>query len=700
MSTVSIPSRVRGERFRTDIQGLRAIAVLGVVVNHVWPTHLTGGYVGVDVFFVISGFLITSHLLSHPPTGVMDLGRFWARRARRLLPAALLTLAVVLLGSWLFAAQTSWENTARMVRAAALYFVNWLLANDSVDYFANNQPTPVQHFWSLSVEEQFYFVWPLLLLLVSWLSVWIVKKERGVVSRPLVVGVLGLIVVASLAASIWLTVTTPAQAYFVSWTRVWELGLGGLLAALGLQPPSRSIVRAALAWIGLAAIGAAFVLFTDATPFPGAAALLPVAGAALVIWANPQKGEGEPGTLLAIRPVQWVGDVSYSIYLWHWPILTLLPVVVSQLFHRGDPNAPGTVLKVVIVVVAIGVAAVSKYFVEDPLRRWRPQLKLRWVFAAAAFGMAIVVGVSSWQIVDIERRDAAATARVEQEVDSHARCFGAYALGDSSCPPSNFDALRISPAVTKNDAPWSGLYPETDCVAQPPNWGDGFKPCFFGDLKSSVTVALVGNSHSYQWLAPMEEIAKQRHWRLLVLAATGCVPGLSALRADPAEVAGCANWGRKVSRYLVETRPALVVTSNWQSGENPGGNNLADAKSQLSKWTSAGIPVVVIRDTPNFGFSTANGKGFYPPDCVDQHPKNLAVCDGALSPDYYAQATADVPNTALIDYTSLLCTDDRHCPAVIGDIIAYFDLDHMSRTFARTFEPRLQSSLASTGLEP
>ena len=239
---------------RTDIQGLRALAVSLVVVYHLWPTGLTGGFVGVDVFFVISGFLITLHLMQKPPSGPRDLATFWGRRVRRLLPASLLVLATTLVLSRLLAPDTQWGNTAKQARAATLYVVNWVLANDSVDYLAaENAPSPVQHFWSLSVEEQFYFVWPILILGMVLLA----RRLRA--NQDLaVLGGLAVLVVASLGYSIWDTHSNPPSAYFVTPTRMWELGIGGLLAVvvavrqrrgLGhLLPPG---ARTVLAWVGL-----------------------------------------------------------------------------------------------------------------------------------------------------------------------------------------------------------------------------------------------------------------------------------------------------------------------------------------------------------------------------------------------------------------------------------------------------------------
>src|SRR3954452_9452124 len=312
---------------RADIQALRALAVSLVVIYHLFPSRLTGGFIGVDTFFLISGFLITLHLIERPPRGGRDLLAFWARRVRRLLPASLTVLAVTVVGAWAFLPASQWASTAVHARASALYVENWQLAADAVDYLAaENTPTAVQHFWSLSLEEQFYLGWPVLLLALTVL-VPAAHRIRGYWWG------LGAVVVLSLAYSVHLTASNPAAAYFVTWTRLWELGAGGRLARGAsatrrwTQPhPAIANAVAAAGWFLILAVAA---LYTSRTPFPGWQAAIPVLGAALVIAANSRMAwHRVPG-------VQWLGDTSYSIYLWHWPLIVILPVALGSL--TGSP---------------------------------------------------------------------------------------------------------------------------------------------------------------------------------------------------------------------------------------------------------------------------------------------------------------------------------------------------------------------------
>ena len=316
---------------RPEIQALRAIAVTTVVVFHYWPDLITGGYIGVDVFFAISGFLITGHLVREVDrSGHVSLPGFWARRARRILPAALLVLLFCTVATFLIVPLNLWDQFFREIQASTLYVENWNLAREAVDYLgAENRPSPVQHYWSLSVEEQFYIVWPVLILI----AMMFVRKGSALLRRRSITTMLLLLTGASLAYSIWDTAINPAAAFFVTPTRVWEFGAGGLLA-LAATNTARPALRAAVSWLGIAMILVAAFAYNPQTPFPGIAAALPIAGTLAVIWAGSPDLRWSPLHWMKLRGTQWAGDVSYSIYLWHWPLLILAPfLLLLSLIH-------------------------------------------------------------------------------------------------------------------------------------------------------------------------------------------------------------------------------------------------------------------------------------------------------------------------------------------------------------------------------
>jgi peptidoglycan/LPS O-acetylase OafA/YrhL len=368
---------------RPEVQALRAVAVTAVVLHHGWPAVAPAGYMGVDVFFVVSGFLITGLLLREVErTGHLSLSGFYLRRARRILPAAMVVLVAVSLLTLALAPYRDWAAYFREIVASAFYVENWRLAIDSqLLAFSTLESTPVQHFWSLSVEEQFYLAWPLLVLL----ALLFVRWRGGRIGAVLAV-VLGATTAASFVGSLALTAEDHNLAYFSTLGRAWEFGVGGLLALLMASPRFRASaapsIRAAASWAGLALIVVPIVTFHDSDAFPGLWVLIPVAGTLAVIWAGMPEPRWSAAPLARLRPVQWVGDISYSLYLWHWPIFMFTPMLL------GMPSPPW--LMVLLVGLSLAVAAASKRWVEDPFRRRSGAIRAHPRVVLAAFAVTLV----------------------------------------------------------------------------------------------------------------------------------------------------------------------------------------------------------------------------------------------------------------------------------------------------------------------
>jgi peptidoglycan/LPS O-acetylase OafA/YrhL len=375
---------------RPEIQALRAVAIGCVVLYHFWPAALPAGFVGVDVFFVVSGFLITGLLVRDAERfGRVRLREFYVRRIRRILPAALVVLSTCAVATLLFVPRIEWRPFLQQVLSSALYVQNWHLARDSqIPRRADLESTPVQHFWSLSVEEQFYLLWPLLIIAALWLATRLGRRRLAVIAA-----MLGVATVASFVHGVALTAQDHNLAYFSTLSRAWEFGVGGLLALAPVVVGERlRRTRAVATWLGLAVIAAAALTFTDHELVPGAIALVPVLGTAAVIWAGMPRAALSLAPVAALPPVQWFGDISYSLYLWHWPIIMFAP------FIMGRPSqAPVMVL---LLVVSIVVAAASKRWIEDPFRRpvARERVRMpraRRIGVASAAALAAVVLLTS-----------------------------------------------------------------------------------------------------------------------------------------------------------------------------------------------------------------------------------------------------------------------------------------------------------------
>jgi len=669
---------------RADIQGLRAIAVLLVLGFHLWPQQLTGGYVGVDVFLVISGFLITSHLLRAPPRSLRDVGDFWARRLRRLLPASLLVIVVTVIAGCLVLPVTRLADLGRDAGAATLYFVNWVLAASSVDYLgAESDPSPLQHYWSLSVEEQFYFLWPLLIAATLWVLAR--TKTRG---RWSLVTVLVLFAGASLATSIIWTGVAPASAYFVTPTRLWELAAGGVLAAVIAARAAPTLVsppvRAVAAWLGLGLIAVSAFLFTGETPFPGVAALLPIVGTLLVISAR-SDGGFSPTRVLALRPIQHLGDVSYSLYLWHWPLIVLLPFVIG-----------GTLTiawKLGIIVVAILLATATKLYIEDPVRRARwLSARLVRTYGLAAAGMAVAVAVAFIPIVQVTTIAAASQEQLEEAEEANVDCFGAAALGTDGCELRG-TGIVPAPAVAIDDK--SDAYLD-ECFAFPPF--DDVATCSYGDPDAKYSIALVGNSHAGQWLPAMQEYVRTHDARVTTFLGSRCRPSSALIVFDTAAISqGCREWGERVVEATTDGQYDLVVLTVASNGELVGvpQSDFYEASvggfvQPIEAWDEARQPVLLIRDTPIPGFKV--------PDCVAVNPAAVATCDGPraewLTPDPLVTAAEQVDGDHLTvaDFSDRFC-DAETCYSVLGGVLVYFDALHVSATFSATLAPFLSEEI-------
>ncbi|HEY3534961.1 MAG TPA: acyltransferase family protein, partial [Pedococcus sp.] len=672
--------------FRTDIEGLRAVAVLLVMAYHAGfaPRH---GFLGVDVFFVISGYLITGLLLRElATTGTISWAQFLGRRVRRLLPAAVVVLAVTALVSWFAVPGLRRHHVGTDIAAAALYVVNWVFAHRAVDYLSSDAlPSPVQHYWSLSVEEQFYVVWPVALIVLAWV-VRRLRRRPGAPSLQSVAWLLALICVPSFGYAAWLAHGDPAKSYFLTTTRAWELGVGAGLAVwcAAREPQRRGAVVASVGWAGLALVVGSAVWLPGGAAWPGPVTLAPTLGAAAVLYAGWAAAPAGPVRLLGRAPLVWVGTLSYSLYLWHWPVLTLTQ------WALGDLSA---VQRLALAAVSVLPAWASYRFLEHPVHHSR--VLARHTRAALATGAGLsAVGV----LVAVPLLTVGSPFRTTPPdgADPLSAAAGARALDH----PVSRDTMRArqdnpawvvpDPQKAGEDRPRADVdHCQVDRTATQP------VRCDFGVPGGRTTIALVGDSKAMQWLPALEDAAPTRGWRIVTYGKSSCAfaDGKAALagRAYPE----CDAWNSAVMTALRADPPDLVVTSGfataaWQ-GDQPSRTALVAGLSERWQQVRAlGSRLLVVADSP-----------VSPDDldvCAARHVHHLAECafprasavaESALPEQ---QEAARVSGTALLDLTARICPLER-CPVEIGNVTVHRPGDHLTATYVRTLAPEVAEAV-------
>ncbi|WP_043498941.1 acyltransferase family protein [Georgenia sp. SUBG003] len=671
MTAPPVDSR-RTAAFRPDIQGLRAVAVVLVLLYHAGVPGFSGGFVGVDVFFVISGYLITTHLLSQLSTsGTVDLGRFYARRVRRILPAALVTLVLSLVAALIWLPPLRHVEVLRDAAATALYVPNVFFAVEGTDYLAETAPSVFQHYWSLGIEEQFYLFWPLVLLAV-------VRTTRG--STRATATVIGVLAALSLAACLVVMGVFEPWAFFSLPTRAWELGAGGLIAAL--VPGATWLHRAPaglLSYAGVAAILVAGVTFSGETTFPGVSTLLPVAGAALVIAGGAGGSRWAPAWALERAPMQFVGEISYSLYLVHWPLL-VIPQAAVGLEHPLPVGATAG-----LALLAVPLAYLSYRFVEQPFRRPRkaPAPRPRRTLTAA---LAVPVAVASLAVVGIV---AVQRAPLSSEGPAPGYTIGASPQGTPYVPtnlrPALADASGDNPSVYADGC-------HLDVATSTP--GD----CSTGPAQAP-RVALFGDSHAAQWHPALAALAAAGDIRLDSHTKSSCA---SAWIASDAEgYPECARWRDAVIDRLGEDPPDVIVLSNYAryytaSVEDPE-SYWHQAMAETIQQLPSSSEIVIVADTP---LAPAT-----PAICLSDHLGDADACaieraDGLDEATRAAEAAVAADGAARnVDFTSLLC-NDQTCPAVLGDVLVYRDAHHISATFSDALAPAMKDKLGQIAAAP
>jgi peptidoglycan/LPS O-acetylase OafA/YrhL len=668
-------------KFRPDIEGLRAVAVVAVVLAHA-GLALPGGYIGVDVFFVISGFLITRQLVTELDSrNRISFRKFYARRARRILPAATLVIVVTLLATWKWYPPLQVQSASEDGLASALSVVNWRFAIEGTDYFQATDPaSPFQHYWSLAVEEQFYLLWPALLVGVAVL----IGRRFG--RRSTLVWSTLLIMAVSLALSVTTTESSPSWAYFGSQTRAWELAFGALLAITVTvwtrMPPA---LASQMSWVGLGMIVLSALTYSDTTVYPGIAVSLPVVGSAFVIAGGCPGWPRGAEFVLKRRPMQFMGMTSYSWYLWHWPILIILPLALGRELSTFELWG--------VVFGSLALAALTYYALERPVRTRQSLVRAPWrglLLGAGLVAVSVCVAVAVAAAVVVPGGSGVAAPVAAAPVTLTA-LQSAIAEGvELKSLPSN-----VTPALADaaTDHPNThGCMVGFDALAPPPD-----ADCTFGDLTATRTFVVVGDSHANAWFPAMLAFATEHHWRFVLYAKGACPPGVYPGYMNNLTnrvYTECDTWRSAMFDRVNALKPDVVIVTSQTRVVAVEPSGMAKTVTNLS---ASGARVIYLEDTPYPGTTVGAV-----PDCLAAHPDDIQQCslvraDPQNRLETMLQRTTEInaardAGATLWDPTEWFCTATT-CPAVIGNIVVYSDTSHTTATYISWLAPEFSAAL-------
>ena len=691
METTATANSIGKSSVRKDIQALRALAVGSVVAYHAGLPVFNSGFVGVDIFFVISGYLIIGLLVrEQQKTGRIALLTFVGRRARRLIPASSLVLVATVFFVWLMLPGLAGQRALGDVKSAALYFANIDFALTGMDYWATQTVGPVVHFWSLGVEEQFYIFFPVLLVLVFAF----IKKNLVTTVTAVLVVVTGL--------SFWLMMhylnTGSLWAFYGPQSRAWEFAIGGIAATFGANRHFKQVnVRRVLLWLGWAALLYSVIAIDPKADFPSAITVVPVLAAAIVLWLGSASDSDDPilHKIYSFNFIQKLGDWSYSTYLWHWPVLFFGARYVQQPFE--GPEKLTAIWAIPLILLSIGLAAATYKWVENPLRH-AAFIKLSGI-KSLAFGLSlslVVVVIATLVSSHVMRQQVGgpATGVEATEISNVANPEAVAKIVSDLAPKyvtTDVDRLAASQIVSAQDD-----FPDTysnGCHAEDKQ-GQVPENCTFGPTDSDTHIYLFGNSHANMFFTPIRDAALAQGAKLTSKTRSGCSVVDATFMVGKVEDTACNNWRTAVMSEVIAAKPDLVIMSNSQNDRilDPATGTratperakeiyLAGLQTTMQTFSDQGIKVILIRDTPRLSESPLDCLSAYLPEGC-QYPVTESVNDPAFS----TGAVSNIPGVLPADLTLALC-GQAMCESVRSGTIVWRDSHHITDTYARELTP-------------
>ncbi|MFC3420072.1 acyltransferase family protein [Salinicoccus hispanicus] len=651
------------KQYRPEIEGLRIIAALLVAIYHIWMMRVSGG---VDVFFVVSGFLITTSLLSkYARDGYVKFSTFILGLLKRLLPNALMVLIFVTVAGYFILPEVRHFDTMKEIIASLFYYENWQLAVIGTDYLdQTNEKSPVQHFWAMSIQGQFYVIW---FLIVS-LTILIFNKTKFAFKK-IFFTILAVLFATSLAYSIYLTAVNQPWAYFDTRTRVWEFAVGGLLMLFIFKIRLPGIISTMMGWIGLVGLISTGLLLDVEGSFPSYVALWPVMAAVFVMLAGQNPTRFGVEKFLGSRAMVKLGGLSYGLYLWHWPLLSFYYVI----FNTKDVSV---IHGIAIILLALGLSFLSTNLIENPINRYisKNNFTLKAFRPIFALVVTLVIAVGAW--FGISQYQSSATANLAGSSE-----YPGVMVNVEGFDQTSFEEKDPIPAMSEVKEDKEESY--TNGCQQGIDEAE-VELCEYGDVENpEYIVAVVGGSKSTHWTSPVKVFAEEDNIKVLNVTKSGCRFSL-----DPVSAEDCNEWNENVVQKLVEADVDAVITladiARPDETEVPQGY-----LDQFNRLEENGIEVLAVRDTPYFNEDI--------PECITAKGADHEDCSvqtDAVYPTPSAWDKLENPpeNVHYVDYHEYFCEEDT-CGPIIGNVIGYYDHDHMTKTFAESFAPILREDL-------
>lgn len=655
-------------KIRPELEGLRAIAALLVAIYHIWFNRVSGG---VDVFFVVSGFLITTSLLSmYFRNGKVLYFSYIVKLMKRLLPTAWLIGITALVASlYILPVFTKQQNLSEFL-ASAFYFQNWRLAIDSVDYLAqNNSASPFQHFWALSIQFQFYLIW----LLLFFIAITVLRLVSGNHIKRMLIVIISLIAVISFAYSVYLTAANQPVAYYHTFTRVWEFGIGGILALTIHKLVVSPRIAWFFGWLGLIGLISCGIILQVSQLFPGYAALWPVMSAVLIIVAGNNSTNFSAFRLLSWNPLVKFGGISYAFYLWHWPLLIFY-------YAMFDVPSVSIIPGLTIMLIAAVLAYITIYGFELPIRK--VQLSVwKTTSVIVVFSGAIWISALAYQEVSLE----SGLLNSELLDESFATHPGATTyLEDGRLTTANEFTEPFIPNLEIAAQDRSEIY-EDRCILG--KTSTGARTCEYGALEDyDYKIALVGGSHSAHWQPMLAELADTHNLKVVTYLKGNCRFTEEYIRGH----SDCDDWFKNVKDALVAEKPDLIFTVGNVSDPNEETDAVSEGFIETFKFfETEEIPLFLVRDTPWYAenvLACLSDNEDEPENCKVKQEEVIAEENPLDEAEYLPE------NTATMDVTDYFC-DGEYCHQVVGNVVTHFDSNHMTATFSRSFAPIFETSI-------